>query len=189
MIRGIILKTPINISMLLFVLLAGCATAPAIQSDNNACVGMVISPPAGLLGETDDAALLKSAIGNSGEGKLCAGKVFVVMKPVTVYRVWDKSKSWSALGGWWSLSYPEASREEYRKQNDICPEWSALDIMSACTLKVGAKIVIGPGQSVATCADKKLLPKSSVNQVYIPNDARVNQVYVDGCESADWPGR
>ena len=54
-------------------------------------------------------------------------------------------------------------------------------------MKVGARFVVGPGQS-ARCADGKEYAKSAVNQVFIPNDTREQRVYVEHCENlGDWP--
>jgi hypothetical protein len=181
-----------NYVYLVFALIAGCTNISPIQDnaivaiDEKACIGTIMTPPAGLA-ETDDTELLQAAQGESGQGRLCAGKVFVAEKPVTVYRVWDSTHSYTAYGSWWSLSDPQGPRDNYRKEEDICPEWSALDRMSACSLKVGAKVVIGPGQSV-NCNNNLSYPPSSVNQVYIPNDSRNNKVYVENCSAgADWP--
>lgn len=151
-----------------------------------ACVGDVIAPPAGMK-ETTDEALLASALGAPGKGALCKGKVFVAEKPVTVYRVWDKDKAYTLYGRWWSFSLPVGPRDKYQVDNDICPEWSPLNIMSSCTIKVGTKVVVGPGQS-AQCTDR-LLPASAVNQVYIPNDSRNNVLFVENCSAGTaWPG-
>jgi hypothetical protein len=175
-----------------FALIAGCTNISPIQDttiagiDGKACIGTIIAPPAGLV-ETDDTELLKTAQGESGQGKLCAGKVFVAEKPVAVYRVWDSAHSYTSYGSWWSLSDPQGPKDNYRKEEDICPEWSALDRMSACFLKIGAKVVIGPGQSV-NCNNSLSYPPSAVNQVYIPNDSRNNKVFVENCSAGvDWP--
>lgn len=171
----------------------GCATTSTSSSatgnlegpDGIACVGAVMEPPPGLDG-IEDPALLKEALGASGKGKLCAGKVFRVTHPLTVYRVWDNSNSNSVYGRWWSFSPPQGPRDAYREANGICPSWSALDRLSACMLKVGARIVVGPGQS-ADCGGSTYA-KSAVNQVYLPNDSKNGYYYVDNCISSDkWP--
>ncbi len=173
------------------LLLAGCAgmtppPAPALSGiDGIPCIGQIDKPPSGLV-ETRDPALLDKALGASGKGMLCAGKVYRAKEPVTVFRVWDSSKAYTLYGGRWSFRLPQGPRDSYRKENDICPEWSALDRMSACTLKPGAEIVVGPGQS-ADCAHEKL-QKSATNQVYIPNDSRQGKLFVEDCTpGAPWP--
>ncbi|HCS12284.1 MAG: hypothetical protein COS82_11305 [Zetaproteobacteria bacterium CG06_land_8_20_14_3_00_59_53] len=176
---------------LLLALLAGCAlhtpqTGSALSGiDGIACVGQINTPPAGLVAADDDA-LLKSVLGSGGKGMLCAGRVYQATAPVTVYRVWDSSKSNSLYGGWWSFNRPQGPRDSYRTENDICAEWSALDRMSSCSIKPGAKIVVGPGQS-ATC-EHGILPKSAANQVFIPNDSRSNVLFVEDCsQGVIWP--
>lgn len=178
--------------VLALAILTGCAdlkpanTTQFAADSFGACAGGIIQPPEGLI-ETNDNKLLQDAKDNPGNGKLCQGKVFEAKKPVTVYRVWDSSNSYTAYGKWWSLSYPTGNRDSYRQAEDICPEWSALDRLIKCTIKVGAKVVIGPGQSV-DCANGVSYPPSAENQVYIPNDSKNNQLYVD-CreETVDWP--
>lgn len=136
--------------------------------------------------EVKDKDLLHSVLGDPGKGMLCKGKVFVAVKPVVVYRVWDSSKTYTALGRWWSLRIPKGPKTQYQLKNGICPAWSALDRMSKCTLKKGAHVVIGPGQS-AECLGE-LYPSSAVNQVYVPNDAQKHQVFVERCTSGvAWP--
>ncbi len=176
---------------LIFFLLAGCANFsqhPGDQLfgvDGIACVGNIMTLPAGL-SEVTDTGLLSAAEGEFGKGKLCAGKVFEVQNPVNVYRVWDSTRPYSVFGSWWSLSYPEENRDSYRKQEDICPEWSALDRVTTCTLKIGTHIVIGPGQSVV--CEHGIIPQSEVNQVYVPNDSQNNKIFVDNCNTGiEWP--
>ena len=162
--------------------LSACASLPAPRSE---CVGTIETPPAALV-DTSDPALLGSALGQPGKGALCTAQVFVAEQPVKVYRVWDASKPYTAIGSWWSLTAPTGPRDQYRLDNAICPEWSALDKVSYCSIKVGVKVAIGPGQS-AQCANA-MLPASANNQVYIPNDTRNNVVLVEQCsEGADWP--
>jgi hypothetical protein len=58
--------------------------------------------------------------------------------------------------------------------------------MSQCKLRVGARVVLGPGQS-ASC-DKELYPASAVNQLYIPNDSQKDILYIEQCSSGvAWP--
>lgn len=173
------------------VFLAGCAgvTQPLEQVslgiDGIPCVGRIENPPVGFVAVNDEV-LLQSARGASGLGKLCEGKVFRATQPVTVYRVWNSDKSYTIYGSWWSFVLPEGPKQKYREDNGICPSWSALDRMSSCSIKVGAKIVVGPGQS-AQC-EQMTYPKSPVNQVFIPNDSRNNVIHVENCTSGvEWP--
>jgi hypothetical protein len=138
------------------------------------------------LTEVDDPDLLRSAVGAPGRGGLCSGKVFVAVAPVPLYRVWEGAGPDSALGRWWTLTEPEGPRDAYRAANAICREWSALDRVSRCVLKTGARVVIGPGQS-AQC-NAGLLAQSAVNQVYVPNDSRKGLLWVEQCTpGTPWP--
>ncbi|MBY0417639.1 MAG: hypothetical protein K2W88_06200, partial [Pararheinheimera sp.] len=157
-------------------LLAGCSTLPSSTSPLTTspattvpateplttaaaadCVGIIEAPAAGLEA-TSDPELLKSALGQPDKGQLCMGQVFVAKAPVKVYRVWDQAKSYTLYGRWWSFSLPQGPTEQYREANAICPSWSVLNQMSSCTLKVGSKIVVGPGQS-ADCGEGLVYPK------------------------------
>ena len=176
---------------LIFFYLVGCAGVTTVSDhkqlgiDRIACVGEIEAPPEGLI-ESNDKELLLKAMGASGEGKLCTGKVFLAEQPVTVYRVWNSSKSYTVYGGWWSFEQPSGPKQEYREDNGICPSWSTLDRMTSCTIKVGAEIVVGPGQS-AKC-EKFTYPKSAVNQVFIPNDSRNDVIFVENCtKGVFWP--
>jgi hypothetical protein len=147
--------------------------------DGVACVGAIDSVPEGAK-EVADEGLAKSAIDETGKGKLCMTRVYEVIAPIKVYRVWNSQKTYTELGKWWSFTKPAGPVDAYREQNAICPEWSDLDRVSVCELKVGSHFAVGPGQS-ATCAATKY-EKSPVNQVFIPNDTREQKVFVDHCE-------
>ncbi len=175
----------------LALLISGCASVSqplveeAVGVDGIACAGEVIEPPKGLVA-VEDSALLASVLKPSGDGMLCTGKVFEVKAPVTVYRVWNGDKDYTRYGRWWSFNKPHGPKDKYREENEICPSWSSLDRMSYCQLKVGSRVVVGPGQS-ATCK-AFTYDKSPVNQVYIPNDSRNNMLYVEACsEGVAWP--
>jgi len=58
--------------------------------------------------------------------------------------------------------------------------------MTSCSIKIGTKIVVGPGQS-ANCEDFTY-PKSAVNQVYIPNNSRNDLIFIENCTAGlPWP--
>lgn len=187
------LKTPAN-SLLAIVLalgLAGCSGFSGLSRrtpigvDGVRCVGR-ITPPSFAAKEVSDAALLAEALGASGKGGVCAGKVFMLQEEVRVYRLWDSSRTYSVYGRWWSLSRPEGSRDAYRADYAICPAWSALDRLTSCTIKAGTLIVIGPTQS-ASC-ETDTYPKSAKNQVYVRNDAAKGQLLVADCrDEGIWP--
>lgn len=174
--------------LLCILLLAGCharpprtVTEPGVSPlDGIACVGR-IEPPLDAVREVQDEELLKTAVAASGKGNLCIGRVYETTRPLTVYRGWTKEKSYTQFGRWWSMKKPSGNMESYRQLYAICPEWNALNIFSTCTVKVGTHIVIGPGQS-ADCDGGVTFGKSAANQVFIPNDAQHNLLFVEHCE-------
>lgn len=159
-------------------LLAGLGALPAPAAR---CVGSVRRPPAGLR-EVADPALLAQGIGGPGEGRICTGKVFEARAPgVVVWRVWNSARPYTEKGAWWTFDRPQGPRARYQAAYAICPEWSALDRVVRCTLKQGARVVVGPGQS-ARCA-ARTFPASPVNQVFVPNDGAAGKLLVEGCET------
>lgn len=161
-------------------------TSAATGIDGQACVG---AAPAALdgLSPTSNAPLQAKAQYASGKGGVCSARTYTVAAPLQVYRVYDAEKPWSAYGGWWALSRPGGTRDEYRAQNAICAEWSPLDRLIACQLKVGAEIVLGTTQSVA-CADGSVYPKTAAVQAFLPNDQRNGVLHVENCrEEGRWP--
>lgn len=154
--------------------------------DSAPCVGSVVSPPKGLKEVKDATFQATPPLDKTDAGKLCKAKVFEVVSPVTVWRVWNKSKAYTEKGQWWSFSRPKGPVSQYRHDNEICPEWSDLDMLTSCKLKVGARIAVGPGQS-AKCLSVTY-PKSAVNQVFVPNDGRKGVFHVGNCSKATaWP--
>ncbi|WP_124602735.1 hypothetical protein [Burkholderia sp. Bp8963] len=175
---------------------AGCtslAPAPDTTASSNPpqsrCVG-TIEPPYGLE-QTSNPALLGRAVGQTDKGGLCEGNVFKVTQPLTVYRVWDSSKTWSQYGNWWSFNPPAGPTDTYRAKNEICPSWSRLDRVTQCRLKVGAEIVIGPGQSAQCGASDSNIsyPPSPETQVFVPNDGAVDdkRSVTDCLAEIAWP--
>lgn len=174
----------------LFLFLSGCGSIevqdpPSLGLDGVPCSGPVPIMVQGLTGTSNDP-LIGAALAVSDKGGVCNARTFKAAEPVRVYRVYDSSRPYSALGKWWSLSRPSVSREQYRVAYAICPEWSALDRLISCELKPGAELVLGTTQSVQ-CEGTRY-PKSADIQVYIANDSRAQTVYVDNCiEEPVWP--
>ena len=171
-----------------FLFLACGSPEPVIEVsplDGEVCLGEAAEVLGGLA-PVDDPALLQEALGKSGEGKLCFGRVYAATESVIVYRVWNAAKSYTEFGKWWSLTPPIGTVADYRRDNAICPEWSDLNQLTRCTIKKGSHVVIGTGQS-ATCM-AMMYGKSSVHQVYMANDTRVNMLQVEGCKQLGaWP--
>ncbi len=141
---------------------------PTEAPSGAACAGPVDAPPPGLAPVDEPAPGF--AIGQPGKGALCEGKVLTAKSPVTVYRVfsadYETSKQAGPLGAYWTLKKPTGTLAAYRSTYEVCAEWNDLDTLNECTLDVGAKVVLGPGQSAA-CDGGKEYPKSPENQLLI----------------------
>jgi hypothetical protein len=168
-------------------------TAPRAQV---ACPGAIDAPPG--LKPTRDAKLYDEAANQPGAGGICTGQVFEATQPIRVYRVWNKDKPSDKIGRWWTLTPPQGPVDDFRKVYGICAGWGDRNIVTECKLKVGAKIVIGPGQSMlceyaTTEYATTTIPASPTNQVFIPNDTRDPDpakqiIFVDGCTPGTaWP--
>lgn len=154
--------------------------------DGLSCTGYVVSAVPGLI-EATNPALVEHARLPKDKGGVCSAKVFSVIAPVTLYRIFDASNPKSKFGGWWSLKPPSGTKEDYRSANAICREWSALDRVVSCEIRPGTQVVIGTTQS-AQCEDGSKYPQTSVNQVFVPNDGRVGIIHIGACsDEAPWP--
>lgn len=168
-------------------MLSGCSSQPihleALGIDGIACVGAITAQPAGLI-ETTNLTLQKKAQFASEKGGLCSAKVFLVTSPIPIYRVYDATQAHTKFGEWWTFKPPSGAKESYRAANAICQEWSRLDRMLSCELKIGTEIVIGTTQS-AVCKKDLALPKTAENQVFVPKNTSMNHVHIEKCEEAD----
>jgi len=175
-------------SLFFFVILvtgiSGCSNQ--LAATRNLCIEKV-----GVVGlcetEKHDKYLEGLANGSPYKGGLIDGKEYVVTKPLMVYRVWDKSATWSQYSKWWSFDKPEGPIDSWRRKFNVCsdPKWGAHNVFSKCLLKVDTKVVIGTGQSIK--CDSETLPSSESTQVYIPNKLVSDEVYVENCETNPWP--
>ena len=160
------------------ILLAGCSQFSAQENQEPAsatlqCLGNTNLPPrlANQFYPVTEPALLAESLGSPEQGKLCQGAVYQA-KPksqVVIYRAWNSTNPKSKLGQWWAFSEPAGPIALYRKNNEICYQWSPLDKLVRCTLKPGAKIVVGTGQS-AQCSQYLSYPASATQQIFV-NDA------------------
>jgi hypothetical protein len=174
-----------SLSLSVFAI-AGCGTHSNLYQaaennigiDGEVCASQAQEIPRGLV-KSDNPDLLKQSLGKSDAGKLCSGQVYKATGEVTVYRLSNSEELYTINGNWWALTPPTGSKEAYQRDNDICPEWSPLDRMRNCTLKVGSEVVIGSGQSVQ--CENTHMPKSSSLQMYIPNDSRNGVLWVENC--------
>ncbi|PSU30546.1 hypothetical protein [Photobacterium lutimaris] len=162
------MKRILNVALL--VIVSGCASDPVTttQVPEQLCVGStVISAELSDKFElVRDPALLSQALGEALAGKLCQGAVYQSTQEVTIYRAWNSTNPHSQFGQWWSFTRPAGQVSEYRKDYEICYQWSPLDKLAECTLKPGTKVVVGNGQS-AWCSEYLSYPVSDKQQVYI----------------------
>lgn len=175
------------------VMLQACSSYPANSVGKStasapiptpACVGST-DLPTNLASQFDaitDTALLKSALGEADQGKLCQGKVYQSKKEakVTIYRAWNSTNPNSQYGQWWAFDKPAGNIANYRANYEICYQWSPLDKMVSCTLKPHSKVVVGNGQS-AVCSNYLSYPVSESQQVYISDAANA----VESCTEFD----
>lgn len=126
------------------------------------------------------------SIGAPGKGALCEGKVFTVKEPITVYRVftakYETAKKAGPTGAYWTLAKPSGKLADYRSNYEICSEWNDLDMLNECKVDVGAKVVLGPGQS-ADCDSGAKYEQSAANQLLIVKGAD-GKVPVSGCKQS-----
>lgn len=167
------------------------------NGESKDCIGVIDSHPEALdliTGSFDitDVNVLKNSVFPKDKGGLCKGSIFKVEKPIVVYRVWNSSYEPSAKGNWWTFDKPTGTLEKFRKDYAVCCQWGPKDKMDSCTLKVGSKIVVGPGQSVDCTQEKNRggndcndtrYEISEKNQVYIHDP--VNNV--ENCVTQEWP--
>jgi hypothetical protein len=166
--------------LLVLLLVGGCATVGDDRAGLAAeCPGR-FAPIAGLAEIRDDS-LAARALGRAGTGGLCGARVYVVTTAVTVYRAWDSAVASSEFGAWWALDAPQGTRDDYRKAYAVCPAWSRLDRVVACSLKPGSRVVVGPGQSV-DCGAGGFLAASATAQAYLHQSA----VQFEACGPAQW---
>jgi len=105
---------------------------------------------------------LAGAVKPAGEGGLSEALVVRLTADIPVYRMWsgpekkDSRGNTNRLGQWWSYDAPTGTQASYRAAYEICEDWNELTWVVTCTLKAGAVVTIGPGQSVsaATCGDE-----------------------------------
>jgi hypothetical protein len=179
--------SPIAVCGFLF----GCANLPQPGTLTPPPTPPVVCPistglPAGVATQFDpatDAALLAKAVGQANKGGLCTGQVYQAKTDakIVLFRAWNSTNPNSKLGSWWAFEKPEGKVSDYRKDYEICFEWSPLDMLVQCSVKPGTKVVVGPGQS-AQCSPYVTYPSSPRPQVFIgePSSALENCTTFNG---------
>ena len=147
----------------------------------DACIGSNSLPAqvASAFVEVQDAALLAQAVQPPTKGGLCQAKVYQSTAPVMIYRAWNSTNPGSRIGSWWAFEKASGSVAQYRRDYEICTQYSPLDTLTQCKLKAGSLIVVGTGQS-AQCDQYLTYPASASRQIYMPKDKA--NVAVDNCE-------
>jgi hypothetical protein len=88
-----------------------------------------------------------------------------------IYRAYNGTHPQSKLGVWWALEEPSGSVSAYRRNYEICYQWSPLDRLVKCTLRAGARVVLGTGQSVV-CSQHLTYSTSASLQLYVVDAER-----------------
>jgi hypothetical protein len=104
---------------------------------------------------------LASAVKPAGEGGITQGLVVRLTADIPVWRLWsgptkkDASGRDNRMGQWWGYDAPHGTQAAYRTAYEICMPWNDLTWVAKCTLKAGAVVAIGPGNSVSAkvCGD------------------------------------
>lgn len=123
---------------------------------------------------------VNNAVKPAGMGGVSEALVVRITQDIPVFRMWngpgklDARGNTNRLGGWWSYDKSVGPVEKYRKDYEICNAWNDLTWVAVCTLKKGAVVAIGPGQSVSaeTCGDP-------TGKESYPANAKDWQTYID----------
>ena len=160
------------------------AEPPAVHTAADGCIGANTLPAqvASAFVEVQDAALLAQAVQPPTKGGLCQAKVYQSTAPVMIYRAWNSTNPGSRIGSWWAFEKASGSVSQYRRDYEICTQYSPLDSLTQCKLKTGSVIVVGTGQS-AQCDQYLTYPTSASLQIYMPKDKA--NVSVNNCEDFD----
>jgi hypothetical protein len=167
--------------LLLFAaLLLGCAQ-PVTRPDKAAGAPRALALPAQLEGkavlvDAADPDYVRAALGDAikvaGEGGIKEGLVVRLLGDLPVWRLWsgpakrDARGNTNRIGQWWGYDAPHGARQDYRRNYEICNAWNDLTWVARCTLKKGAVVAIGPGNSVSP----KLCGDATGQEQYPMND-------------------
>lgn len=119
------------------------------------------------------------AVKSPGEGNVSRAVIVRLTQDMPIFRLWngpdavDASGHTNRIGSWWTFERPRGSVQRYRQDYAVCLGWNRLAWVATCTLKKGAVVAVGPGNSVSaeTCGD------ASGREHYPPNE-RMWQLYV-----------
>ena len=167
-----------------FIVLTGCASRVRVHAPSGETIALARALASSLeLVAAGDSAYAEAdpagATGEPGTGKVTKPFVVRLTRDLRVYRLWsgpdvrDAQGRTSRIGQWWTFDRPSGTLAGFRRRYEVCEQWDTLRWVAACTLRRGAVVVIGPGQSVSaeTCGD------STGRESYPVND-RDFQVYI-----------
>lgn len=174
---------PIMIRSLFLLCTAVIGLAYAAPARAQLSLPAILDGKAAILAPTDPdyaRAMVSAAVKPAGMGGVSDALVVKTSQDITVYRMWngpnrlDARGNTNRLGGWWSYDAPAGSAAGYRRNYEICLGWNDLTWVATCTLKAGAVVAIGPGQSVSaeTCGDP-------TGHEQYPANGRDWQLYLD----------
>lgn len=157
--------------VILLLMLGLSACAPMAAQDANT-LPAAFAGTLTLVPSTDPAygqANAPAAEKPSGQGGVTQALVVRLGQDMPVYRLWNGPQAVgqsNRLGSWWAFDAPKGTREGYRRAYEICGTWNELKWVATCTLKAGAVVAIGPGQSVSavTCNDTSGYETYDVNR-------------------------
>jgi hypothetical protein len=106
-------------------------------------------------------AVVSNAVQPAGMGGVSEAVVLRITEDIPVWRMWngpdkvDANGRTNRLGQWWTADPPKGRVSDYRVNYEVCVAWNDLTWVERCTLKAGAVVAAGPGQSVSaeTCGD------------------------------------
>ncbi len=166
------------------VVLTGCAHRVPLHGPSGATIEVprAVASALELVGPDDKdyaAADATGATGKVGDGKGSTPYVVRLTHDLPVYRLWagpavrDAQGRTSRIGQWWTFDRPSGTLAGFRRRYEVCVQWDTLQWVAQCTIRRGAVVVIGPGQSVSahTCGDP------TARESYPAND-RDWQVYI-----------
>ena len=170
--------------LVLLIALAGCASRVSVHAPSGETIALpravassveLVAPGDGAYASADPG----GATGEPGTGKVTKPFVVRLTRDLSVYRLWsgpnvrDGQGRTSRIGEWWTFDRPSGTLAGFRRRYEVCEKWDTLRWVATCTLRRGAVVVIGPGQSVSadTCGDP------SGRERYPGND-RDFQVYI-----------
>lgn len=156
-----------------------CAQKPPVLPPEP-CKGNLSSAPEGFQ-PIDAPELIAQAKKGPGQGGVCDAQAYRVSGTRAIYRAYNGTHPQSKLGAWWALEEPSGSVSTYRKDYEICYQWSPLDRLVKCTLRAGAKVVLGTGQSVV-CSEHLSYSTSASLQLYVADAAQ------DALDCTDFDG-